>query len=32
VVAVSVLRSYVAALGGTLTVTIEFDDSSYIVG
>jgi hypothetical protein len=31
VVSVSVLRSYVEALGGRLKVTAEFDDSSYIV-
>ena len=31
VVSVSVLRAYVEALGGRLTVTAEFDDTSYHV-
>jgi len=31
VVSVSVLRSYVEALGGRLKVTAEFDDVSYVV-
>ena len=31
VVSVSVLRSYVEALGGRLKVTAEFDDASYVV-
>jgi predicted XRE-type DNA-binding protein len=31
IVSVSVLRSYVEALGGRLKVTAEFDDSTYLV-
>jgi len=30
-VSISVLRAYVEALGGHLTVTADFDDSSYLV-
>jgi predicted XRE-type DNA-binding protein len=31
IVSVSVLRAYVEALGGHLTVTAEFDDDSYVL-
>jgi transcriptional regulator with XRE-family HTH domain len=31
VVSISVLRAYVEALGGRLTVTAEFDESTFLV-